>query len=73
MKVDKSKAKDIVEEYEYIIEQLTFIGSFLPWDVPPNVQKCRDIRHDRLIRRLKRLVNSEEGKDYKLFIEFYRY
>ena len=73
MKVDKSRVKDIVDEYNDIEDQLKFISSFFSWDVPPNVKKCREIHHKRLIRKLKVLICCEEAEGYYFFIDCYSY
>lgn len=66
MRVDKTEIKDVLEVYDFIIEELARIGSDIPWDLPPNVLKCRQIYEARLKARLEVLIASEEGKEYRL-------
>lgn len=73
MKVDKNNVRDIVDEHDRIVEQLMYIGSFIPWDLPPVVEKCRQKRYDMLMRKLERLVETDEAKDYGLFVDYYKY
>jgi hypothetical protein len=73
MKVDKNNVNDIVDDYNEIEKQLIFIESFIPWDLPPNVEKCREIRRKRLMKKLRAIVESDQGQDYVLFIDRNKY
>lgn len=73
MVVDKTNVKDVLENYEFITNELIRIGADIPWDLPVNVRKCRDIYEKRLRRKLKDIVNSEEGKEYSLKLCEYLY
>tara|TARA_B110000908_G_scaffold166475_1_gene217678 strand:- start:45 stop:266 length:222 start_codon:yes stop_codon:yes gene_type:complete len=73
MKVDRSNAKDIIDEFNYIEEQLNFINSFFYWDVPANVERCREMRYKRLTKRLKAITTCEEAEGYNLVYDYFSY
>ena len=73
MKVDRSNSKDIIDEFNDIEDQLKFINSFFYWDVPANVERCREIRYKRLTKKLKVLIACEEAEGYKLTYDYLSY
>ncbi len=68
MKVDYSNLRCVLEEYDHLTEELIRLASYIPWDTPDNVTRVRDIYYNRLIKKMRKLTESEEGKEYKLYI-----
>lgn len=64
MRVDKSKAQRPDERLQELREQLEQVGNFFPWDVHPNKVRAANIQHSRILRKIKLLVDSEEGQEY---------
>ncbi|AGM46843.1 hypothetical protein BZG00_15365 [Salinivibrio kushneri] len=67
MKVDTSKARTVLEEYERLCGIIRAYDEYLPWDVHPNVTRGQEMRKSRARKKLKQLVDSEEAKEYGLF------
>ena len=64
MKVDKSKIRTPDEEYFFLYNKLDTIGNFFVWDVHPNVVRNADMQRDKIYKKIKNLVDSEEFQEY---------
>jgi len=64
MKICKEKARTPEEELEILDEQLFNTGNFFSWDVHPNRVKAAIIRRQRIHRKMREIVDSDEYKFY---------
>jgi hypothetical protein len=70
MKVSKDNLNTAPEQFDFIISEIYRIGSDIPWDLPPNVLKCRNIYYARLIRKLEVLLDTEEAQEYQFKVPY---
>lgn len=66
LRVDKSKAMLPSEQYEEIRNKIYKIDEHLPWDLHPNQINAQNIHRNRLVKKLKALIDSPEGQEEKL-------
>lgn len=67
MRVSTNKIRTVLEEYEYLCGIIQGYDKYLPWDVHPNVIRAQEMRKKKARKKLKKLVDSEEGREYCLF------
>jgi hypothetical protein len=67
MKVDKSKARRPDEEYEHYMDILFTLDLHLPWDLHPNQLRSQDMYRNKILKKIQKLLASEEGKEYTYF------
>lgn len=67
MKVDKSRIRTVDEEYEHLKNQLELVTNFFPWDADKNKMRVSDISEARIRKKIKNLLDSEEGREYSLY------
>lgn len=66
--VDKSKAMNPCELYNHYYDQIfNGIDEYLPWDLHPNKLRAAEILRQRLMNKMKTLVDSEEFKEHNCF------
>lgn len=63
-KVDKSRARNPDEEFEYLVNKRDKYGNFFTCDVHPSKVKTHRISADRIDKKLETLCNSAEFLDY---------
>lgn len=67
MRVSKDNIRTVLEEYDRLCGIIRGYDEYLPWDVHPNVARNQEMRKERARKKLKKLVDSEEAKEYGLF------